>query len=146
MDLLADDVRTGPPVRRSRARRGLGVGALALAVGALAVWHPGDDGTPICPLRLLTGLDCPFCGGLRAVGDLGRGDVLGAADQNLFVVAALPILVALWLLKKVRPDRPTSPLEARAWQWGKVAVVVLLLVFTVIRNVPGVPFLGSGIG
>ena len=46
---------------------------------------------------MLTGTYCPACGGLRAVNDLTRGDVAGAASSNLVFVASLPLLAAWWL-------------------------------------------------
>ncbi|WP_131724959.1 DUF2752 domain-containing protein, partial [Mycobacteroides abscessus] len=50
----------------------------AVAAGCAAVWF-GDPTTPggvlpVCPLKALTGLDCPGCGGLRMVYSLMHGD------------------------------------------------------------------------
>ena len=111
-----------------------GLGACCIAVAAS---NPNDQGTPLCPTKALTGLDCPFCGGLRAVSSLVRGHPLAAADHNLVVVALAPIAVAWWLLW-ARSGRQGNPLPrthlSRVWT---IAVVVALVGFTVLRNIGG---------
>lgn len=145
-------------------------GPLVVAGGALAATayvafvDPNEPGHfPLCPLKEVTGLDCPGCGGLRAVHALLHGDLGTALDQNLFVVlVVLPLAVVMWVgwVLRSRPGRagpaavpitappvPASgPLRA-AWQrWSPYAFLALMLIFTVVRNLPGVPFLRSGIG
>ena len=139
-----------PGVLGGRARRLAGPLAVAgLAVGALALTaaiDPNEPGHyPLCPTQALTGLDCPGCGSLRAMHALGRGDLGAAADHNLLLVAALPVLAWIWLrwvrrswLGLPRPE----PVSGR-WVW---ALLALVAIYAVVRNVPGVPFLGSGIG
>jgi len=139
-----------PGVLGRRARRLAGPLAVAgLAVGALALTAAIDpnepDHYPLCPTQALTGLDCPGCGSLRAMHALGRGDLGAAADHNLLLVAALPVLAWIWLrwvrrswLGLPRPE----PVSGR-WVW---ALLALVAIYAVVRNVPGVPFLGSGIG
>src|ERR687890_217275 len=84
--------------RASRTTAPLVVGGLGLATtGALRLHDPHQQGGwGLCPFKLLTGWDCPGCGGLRAVNDLTHGDVAAAAGSNLFLVVSLPGLVALW--------------------------------------------------
>ncbi|MEP6815494.1 MAG: DUF2752 domain-containing protein [Marmoricola sp.] len=94
----------------------------------------------LCPLRALTGLDCPGCGGLRAVNDLTHGDLGAAASSNLFFVASIPLLVALWGLWFWR-SRQANGVRRRllAPRRAKHLVSVYLaamLAFTVIRNTP----------
>ncbi|MCW2757162.1 MAG: conserved hypothetical rane protein [Nocardioidaceae bacterium] len=130
---------------RLRLRDPLLVGAVVV-VGAVAVHlrDPHDAGSwGSCPLRTLTGWDCPLCGGLRAVNDLTHAHVASAAASNLFLVVSLPVLVALWSLWLVRswrhhrdPVRPRPLLPA-----GRASLLVggylaLLVVFTVVRNTP----------
>jgi hypothetical protein len=96
----------------------------------------------VCPLRLLTGLACPGCGGLRAVSDLTNGDVLAAASSNLLLVGSLPVLAWLWLRSLSQRwrgvARPWPPAVVRAAGAGAVALVVL---FGVARNLPGLGWL-----
>jgi hypothetical protein len=132
------------------ARAPLAVGAAAvLGVVYVGLVDPNQPGHyPLCPTKALTGLDCPFCGGLRAV---ARGNLLDAGDHNLLVVAlALPVVLlwAAWLRRSWigDPDGRTShPLESvsRAILRPQVlwSVLAVLVLFTVARNVGAVPWL-----
>lgn len=126
-----------------RARRLAGpLGAAVLVVLgtiALAVRDPHRPGSwGWCPTRLLTHLDCPLCGSLRAVHDLTRLDIGAAASSNLLLVAALPVVIAFWWRRVVvtwRGGDAMRPLvvPSAAWMTGLAVVAV----FTVARNVPG---------
>jgi len=112
------------------------IGGVALALHLRDPHVQGSWG--FCPFRALTGLDCPGCGGLRAVNDLGNLDVVSAASSNLLFVVAVPLLVALWIAWASRAWRdggPTGPPTRHRMLLGQVAVV-LLVVFTVARNLP----------
>ena len=69
-------------------------------LGASVLLHlrdPHESGSwGFCPWLVLTGTSCPGCGGLRAVNDLTRGDLAGAASSNLLFVGSLPLLLFLW--------------------------------------------------
>ena len=92
---------------------------------------------PRCQLYALTGLQCPGCGGLRALHALLHGRVSEAFRLNPLFVAGGPAALGLagwWLLRKWR--RPDAPVELPAgWSW---AVVALVLAFGLLRNVPAV--------
>ncbi|HET8602737.1 MAG TPA: DUF2752 domain-containing protein [Marmoricola sp.] len=92
----------------------------------------------LCPLRLLTGLDCPACGGLRAVNDLTRLRLDAAFHSNALFVVAVPLLLAAWgwWLAQSRRGRPVAHLSRRRSRllWWSVAAVTLA--FTVFRNTP----------
>lgn len=147
-----------PDVQRSvRAGAGLGTrtrGPSAAAVatlsatGVVALVDPHQPGHyPLCPFRALTGLDCPFCGGLRATNDLAHGHVAAAASHNLLLVVSAPLLVlgwVAWLRRAARPERAgnartVTAASARA----RVAVLVVLVAFAVVRNTPWGAWLGS---
>jgi hypothetical protein len=148
----------------SRARAPLAVGAVALlATAYVGLIDPNDPGHyPLCPTKAVSGLDCPGCGGLRAVHSLTRGDVVGALDHNAFVVVVLlPLAVVLWAAWLVRSLRTPADGDAPAQHSrverladaltsrpAVVTGVVVMAVFTVVRNVDVVPalaWLGSGI-
>ncbi len=126
----------------------LAVAGLAVAVCAvLALVDPEDRTlwTPRCPFRAATGLDCPGCGGTRALTALLRGDLLTAVSHNLLTVLLLPLLVWGWFgwlrhragRRAARPDLPTPV----AW-----TLAIGIPVFMLVRNLPWAPFswLGSG--
>jgi len=139
----------------SRARAPLAAGAAVLAATAfVALVDPNEPGHyPLCPTQYLTGLDCPGCGGLRAVHALAHGDVAAALDHNVFIVLVLlPACVVLWLAWLRRSwvdDGGTAPapsvLERGADAITRrpvvVAGVAAMLVFTVVRNIDAVPLL-----
>jgi hypothetical protein len=95
----------------------------------------------VCPFKALTGLDCPGCGITRACAALAHGHLLQAADHNLLFVALLPVLVFGWLAW-VRASVQGKRVPMPSAKFLYVLLVVALL-FAVVRNLPGVPFLGS---
>jgi len=121
--------------RKTRLYAGIGTGALA--VGALTyvgIADPHRPGSlfPPCPFRLLTGWNCPACGGLRMTHDLLHGDVGAAVVDNVFLLVGLP-LVALWAIWRIRRGERAFPLSAM------LAMAVAAVGWTVIRNWPGFP-------
>jgi hypothetical protein len=137
-----------PPSWRPSARRWEGpvtTGALALVgTAVLAVGDPNTTHVPLCPLKAITGLDCPACGSLRAVHSLTRLDVAGALDHNLLFTVAVPALVAAWAIWLLRGlGRPVlARLVVPAW--GSATLVAVALTFGVLRNLPALSWLASG--
>jgi hypothetical protein len=112
---------------------------LAAATLALHVRDPHvTHSWGVCPLYALTGIYCPGCGGLRGVNDLTNGHVGQAASSNLLLVLALPFAAVFfarwtygaWTGREVR----AVPAVPRA---VTVGLIVLAVVFTVARNLPG---------
>lgn len=129
--------------RKERAAALAGLGAAGAYLWAL---DPASDGVwPPCPSRMLLGIDCPGCGGLRGTHDLLHGDVLSALDHNVLLpatLAVLAVMLGMWMLPLVgRPARRLHPP-----QWALVAAGVVVAAFTVLRNlpVPALEALGSG--
>lgn len=128
------------PPRRTRLTGPLATGAVVGGLTlALHLRDPHVAGSwGVCPWLLLTGHYCPGCGGLRAVNDLTHGDLLGAASSNLLVVALVPVALVWWLRwtgRAWRGDEPAPRLTAAGRsRWPVVAAVVVMLVFTVLRN------------
>jgi hypothetical protein len=115
------------------------VGGLTIALHLRDPHSSGSWG--YCPFYALTGLYCPGCGGLRAVNDLTNGDLVGAASSNLVLVALIPVVVVLWMRWTGRAWRSTPAgagrerIGVRVGVWV-IALAVLLVAFTVLRNVP----------
>ncbi len=127
---------TGPEPR-APARRYGGLAAAALGVGALAYVgsvDPHRPGSPFlpCPFKLLTGWDCPGCGGLRMTYDVLHGDLPAAVVDNVFLLVGLPLLTLWWLLNR-RRGRPAFTVPVL------ITVAVAALAWTVVRNLSGFP-------
>lgn len=138
---------------RPRARRMLApVAATAASMGALAYLaavDPNEPGHyPLCPTQAIFGVDCPGCGIMRGTHDLLVGDVPGALDHNILLVAFVPLTLVLWLgwLRRSWTGRTpaVSAVQFRRRNALLIVGLVLLLAFGVIRNL--VPYLGSEIG
>ncbi|WP_457207145.1 DUF2752 domain-containing protein [Nocardioides sp. P5_C9_2] len=126
--------------RAHRLAGPLGGAVLVVAATlALAVRDPHRAGSwGWCPTQVLTHLDCPLCGSLRAVHDLTRLDLGAAASSNLLLVLALPIVLGLWLRRAVATWRGGEAMRPvvvppSVWIVGLGAVGL----FTVARNLPG---------
>lgn len=121
---------------------------VAGATAVLAVGDPNTTHIPLCPFRAVTGLDCPFCGSLRAVHSLAHLDVAGAASHNLLFAVAAPLLVVGWVAWVAaslgHPLRWPPPLPRPLPRAATVAFWVLVTAFGVARNVPALSWLASG--
>jgi hypothetical protein len=107
---------------RRRAQRQLAVLAGIAAASALALlgWAPiatrlpalmslpAHLGLAICPLRAITGIACPGCGGTRALLRLSHADVAGALALNPLVTSAAigaALLAAVCIAAPAAADR-----------------------------------------
>jgi len=128
-----------PQVHSSRRIGAVAAAGLAgaAAVGVLFLFDPSTAGFfPVCTLHELTGLQCPGCGGLRAVHQLTHGHLAAAWRLNPLLVALLPVALWLGLREAVRaatgrewPGLVTRPV----FGWLLAAALVL---FGILRNVP----------
>jgi hypothetical protein len=84
---------------------------------------------PACPLRALTGVPCPFCGGTRGALALLHGDLLHSLALNPGVLLAIvAIAYVLWR----RPSRAMPT-------WLPFAVVAALWSFQLAKYATGRP-------
>lgn len=116
----------------------LGVAAAALVgAGYVGAVDPNVAGHyPTCPFLAITGLFCPGCGALRAVHALAQGDLVTALARNPLTVVVLGYVAVIWVLwlqrrAGVRPTRWLAP------PWVLYTVLAAILLFGVLRNVPG---------
>ncbi|MFJ5844364.1 DUF2752 domain-containing protein [Streptomyces sp. NPDC092903] len=122
-------------LRRTAAPAGVMAGVLAAfaLVGSVDPNEPGHY--PVCPLLRFTGIYCPGCGGLRSAYAVAHGDLGTAFGSNAPAVIGYGIFAVVWVLWMVRaaagkPARFT-PRPVHWWAIGAV-----LLIFTVVRNLP----------
>jgi hypothetical protein len=130
------------PATAAGARRAvllpLGAAVAALvATGYVAAVDPNVAGHyPTCPFLAVTGWYCPGCGALRAVHALAHGDLMTAMARNPFAVVAVGYLVVSWMLWLDRTARG-RPRRWLAPPWVLYGVLAAILMFWVLRNVPG---------
>src|ERR1700712_2084830 len=120
---------------RGRLYAAVGTGIAAaggLAYIGLADPHSHGFLFPGCPFRLLTGLNCPACGGLRMTPDLLHLDFGAAVVDNVFVLVGFPML-ATWLLVRWKRGQKLMPVAAT------VTVILAGIAWTMVRNMPGFP-------
>ena len=94
---------------------------------------------PMCVFKKVTGLDCPGCGGLRAMHHLLRGDLAGAFRLNAMVIIALP-LTLVWMATRWFTRNRRRPLSGKQVLWAAWAIAVVLVLFGIVRNTPLWPF------
>ena len=103
--------------------------------------NPEEPGFyPPCMFYTLTGLYCPGCGTLRGLHQLLHGNLIAAFGYNPFSMLMLPIigyaflsaLLATPWIKRL-PAVFTHPAFIRG-------LLVAVLTFWVLRNLPGFPF------
>ncbi|WBB81850.1 DUF2752 domain-containing protein [Micromonospora sp. WMMD882] len=98
------------------------------------------DALPTCLLKLTTGLDCPGCGGTRALWYVLHADLPAAARHHFLFVFALPFLAYLFVA--------WAGQQAFGWRLPQLRIgpkviggfLVAWLVFSVARNLPWAPF------
>ncbi|MEH1102496.1 DUF2752 domain-containing protein [Micromonospora sp. CPCC 205561] len=119
------------------------LGCVAAGIGYTLLSDPtrsAPDAAPTCLLKLTTGLDCPGCGGTRALWYVLHADLPAAARHHFLFVFALPFLAYLfvawagrqafgWRLPELRVSSRTIGVFLAAW-----------LAFTILRNLPWAPF------
>jgi hypothetical protein len=125
-------------------RLGLGFGG-GILLAAMALYYAFDPARsvlfPACYFHAFTGLDCPGCGGQRAVHHLLHGEIAAAFHANALFVSLVP--VGMWLgLRYILVRYAGQPLPAvflnRTCLWLLIAAVVL---FGIGRNLPGFEWL-----
>lgn len=122
---------------RGRLYGALGGGALfagALAYTGLVDPHRRDALFPPCPFKMLTGLNCPACGGLRMTHDLLHGNLAAAVVDNVFLLVGIPALIA-WMVYRRHTGRPVASTSLYA------VVIVSAIAWTITRNLPGFPLI-----
>ncbi len=124
-------------------RRRLFWGALTLAgavviAGILWRFNPMHHAFyPRCALYVTTGLQCPGCGGLRAMHQLLHGNLRQALSLNPVAVLALPFAAfysVRLMLSHWQGGTITLPFRNQPYVWAVLGGLVAG--FTIARNLP----------
>ena len=90
---------------------------------------PAANRLPKCLFHEWTGLYCPGCGGTRALYALLHGDLKTSLHENLLMIPAGLTAAALIVKPRIALRRPVA-----------VAIIVTIVAFAVLRNLPCAPF------
>ncbi|MFY1695062.1 MULTISPECIES: DUF2752 domain-containing protein [unclassified Solwaraspora] len=119
------------------------LGCIGAAAGYTVLTDPATstaEAAPTCLLKLTTGLDCPGCGGTRAVWYLLNGDLGAAARHHVLLVFAIPFLLYVYVAwagqHMGRWRLPQLAMTPKVIGWFLGA----WLAFSVLRNLPWPPF------
>lgn len=92
---------------------------------------------PKCPVKMLTGLQCPGCGVQRAAHSLLHGELGEALSYNLFLPVSVGYVILLLISRSMLPEG--SATRQFLWgKWGAGIYICLYLVWFVVRNILGI--------
>ena len=84
---------------------------------------------PKCMFHQLTGLYCPGCGATRALSAMLHGDLRSSLHNNLLLFPLLALIAVLIVKPEISLKRPVA-----------ITIVAVVLLFTILRNIPVAPF------
>lgn len=116
---------------------------LILIVSAvyLFMFEPGRTGFfPLCPFRLLTGLQCPGCGTTRALHEIVHGHFWAAFMLNPLLLIASPFLLWAFLRYTLIAMQGSVPRKNALPAPYIYAIFFVVLGFWIFRNTPYYPF------
>jgi len=120
----------------------LGISLLGIGIALIYVFiNPSEvDFLPKCPLFATTGVYCPGCGSQRATHQLLNFNLFGVINQNILYAASLILFIyhgtTLVLNKFFKQNfynyiyHPKTP----------IIILIFILLFWIIRNIPAYPF------
>lgn len=130
----------------SRRQRLIGAAAAtATLLTYVTVRDPHRPGTLMlrCPTKLVTGLDCPGCGGLRLAHDLTHGNLADAVHDNVFLLMFGPVIAAALVDQRIHGawSRRRGPQH-----WIPHGLAAAALTWMMVRNLPRWPLKPTIVG
>jgi len=84
---------------------------------------------PRCMFHQLTGLYCPGCGATRTLSAMLHGDIKASLHNNLLLFPLLSLIMILIVKPEISLKRPVA-----------ITIIAIVLLFTILRNIPVAPF------
>ena len=127
--------------RTARVMALLGAGLLAGGGAAYLYFHDPVVYPIPCAIHLLTGLYCPGCGAGRACFALLHGKLPGAFSYNPLMVILIPF-ICLYVAVRGLDWAVTggNHVDGKISVKLLVAILVLILIYGIVRNIPVLPF------
>lgn len=105
----------------------------AIVISIYAIFDPSSGFFPACPIKTLTGINCPGCGSQRAFHALLHGDIEAAWHLNALIFPLTPVAALIIVAELTRKQHPrfhramTSPAII-------AAIIALIILWTIVRN------------
>ena len=121
----------------------MAAGIFVFAATLFYIYNPADtDYFPKCPFLKLTGFYCPGCGSQRALHQILHGNLLSAMKLNVLLVLSIPFLIYHQIIKLNRyfgsfAGNIKSVFYSSNFTY---AVLILVILFWLCRNIPIEPF------
>ncbi|WP_380906181.1 DUF2752 domain-containing protein [Sphingobacterium suaedae] len=116
------------------------LGGMAMC-GVVYIYYTFDPSAhgwfPRCPMKALTGLECPGCGSQRAIHALLHGDVRRAFQHNALLLPFIPYLAIGFAFRFIHEPSPQL-LEWRKILFGEYAIKLVglsILAYFILRNI-----------
>lgn len=94
----------------------------------------------VCPFHYITGLHCPGCGSQRAVHDILHIRILEALKHNALLILVVTIIGSKLYAWGTKKYLPTYYYDLNGKSWFTYTVVIFVLGFWILRNIPVHPF------
>jgi hypothetical protein len=133
---------TTPPANTA-ARLSAAGGLALISAGSGFLWYFDPTKAnffPVCPLYAFTGFACPGCGLTRGFHALFHGDVITALDYNALIPFVAAGFVFLFVTLVSVAVRGKGLMRLSSSPPFLVGILVVLLTFGVLRNLPFYPF------
>lgn len=118
--------------------------ALGACAGcAVIAWaNPTEPGNPlpVCPTKLVLGIDCPGCGSLRMIYSVMHGNLAAAAHYNAVSLVVLPLLLLALVTWTIGRWRGRTVRSWQHWRWTPTVSLVVFFGWFLARNIPFEPF------
>lgn len=111
-----------------------------IGIQYMLIWQLSGIGFP-CVFYKLSGLHCPGCGISRMLISLLRFDLYAAFQYNAGILTALPALAVLFIQICIHYVKKGNLLLSKKQEFLAIAIVIWLLLFWILRNIPSFSFL-----
>ena len=118
---------------------GLLIGGTALAILYFFI-NPTDFYFPKCPLYATTGIYCPGCGSQRAFHDFLNFNFAGVIGHNPLFLFGLLVLVYDLGIKSINKLLHKNYYNILQHKYVPMLILIIILLFWVLRNLPFYPF------
>jgi hypothetical protein len=126
---------------RDRLLASLGATAMVAGLILLLFFDPSSESFfPTCPLYAATGLACAGCGLTRATHAIIHGDLFSALRFNLLSPFVTTLLGYTWVSLLSFAARGKSLSFTLLTGKASTAILVILIAFSIVRNIPYYPF------